>query len=105
MGEGADCDFVQWDTSVFECEFFEQRVCVDHRSFVAWPPARRWMECFSWSCIYYVRVGDSSFCVCCCVENLVFNFYIVFDVMVFVDCAVYLYLGSLLSFGLLGGEE
>ena len=63
------------------------------------------MECFSWSCIYYVRVGDSSFRVCCCVENLVFNFYIVFDVMAFVDCAVYLYLGSLLFFGLLGAER
>ena len=46
------------------------------------------MECLGWSCIYYVRAGDSSFCVCCCIEDLVFSFYIVFDVMFFVDCAV-----------------
>ncbi len=62
------------------------------------------MECVGWFCIYYVRVGDSSFCVCCCVEDLVFNFHIVFDVMIFVNCAVYPYRESLLSFILLDRE-
>ena len=53
----------------------------------------------------YVGVGDSSFCVCCCVKDHVFNFYIVFDVMFFVDCAIYMCRGSLLSLNLLGGER
>ncbi len=30
---------------------------------------------------------------CCCVENFVFNFHKIFDVMFFVDCALYLYRG------------
>ena len=55
--------------------------------------------------LYILRVGYSSFCVCCCVENPFLNFYIVFDVMVFVDCAVYLSRGSLFSFSLLGGRK
>ncbi len=61
-------------------------------------PQRAAREVSRLSCIYYVRVGDSSFCVCCCVEDLVFNFYMVFDVMFFVVCAVYMYLSGFFAF-------
>ena len=32
--------------------------------------AARWSVSVGWSCICYDRVGDSFFCVCCCVEDL-----------------------------------
>ena len=65
--------------------------------------AARWSVSVGPVCVMFVLV-NLPFFVSVVARKTSFQFYIVFDVMFFVDCAVYLYRGSSLSCGLLGGE-